>query len=101
MMTKKDRDLPPRVFAKGQWHYLVTADGTRRVWTKLSRLRDGLPAVYTALAKLMAADAVQDRMPGLISKWEQDVMPRHAEKTRKDEQEIGRASCRERVYVLV
>ncbi|MGK2897246.1 MAG: tyrosine-type recombinase/integrase [Burkholderiaceae bacterium] len=87
---KKDRDLPPRVFAKGKWHYLVTANGRQRVWTKLSQVRDGLPAVYSALAQLMNTDAMSGRMPGLVSAWERDVMPRHAEKTRKDEQAMGR-----------
>lgn len=87
---KKDRDLPPRVFAKGACYYLVRAEGKKRIWTKLCRLRDGLPAVYAALATLTATDAMQDRMPGLIGKWQTEVMPRHAEKTRADETAMGR-----------
>ena len=87
---KKRRDLPPRVFASGAWHYLVTAEGSRRVWTKLSRVREGLPAVYRELANLMAQDVAEDRLPAVVARWERDVMPRHASKTQADEFRMGR-----------
>ena len=87
---KKSSDLPPRVFPKGKWFYLVTADGSRRVWTKVSKVTDGLPALYGALAALLDQDAARDRMPGLIADWERDVMPRHAEKTQRDDRAYGR-----------
>lgn len=89
-MTKKDRRLPPRVFPNGRWYCLVTAQGKKRVWTKLSLIRDGLPAVYGALARALEQDAVDDRVPGLIARWERDVMPRHAEKTQADERRMGK-----------
>jgi integrase len=89
-VTKKDRRLPPRVFPNGAWYCLVTAHGKKRIWTKLSRIKDGLPAVYGALAKALALDAVDDRVPGLISRWERDVMPRHADKTQADDRRMGR-----------
>ena len=87
---KKSRDLPPRVFASGAWHYLVTAEGKRRIWTKLSKCKDGLPAVYTALANLMVRDVAQDRIPALVARWELEVMPHHAGKTQADERRMGR-----------
>lgn len=87
---KKDRRLPPRVFPNGRWYCLVTAHGKKRMWTKLSLIKDGLPAVYGALAKALAQDAVDSRVPGLISKWERDVMPRHAAKTQADDMRMGR-----------
>jgi len=87
---KKARELPPRVFPKGACYYLVTADGKRRIWTKLSKIRDGLPAVYSALAALMTADAVQDRLPGLVGRWEREVMPSHTKKTQNDDRRVGR-----------
>lgn len=87
---KKDRDLPPRVFTKGAWHYLVRAEGKRRIWNKLSKIKAGMPALYAAMATMAAEDAVHDRMPGLVRRWERDVMPRHAETTQRDERAMGR-----------
>lgn len=87
---KKDRNLPRRVFPNGAWYCLVTAEGKRRIWTKLSKIKDGLPALYTALAALMARDVSKDCMPALVSEWELDRMPGHAKKTQADEQRMGR-----------
>ena len=84
-MVKKDRHLPPRVFVKGSRYYLVRADGKRRVWVGLSPVREGLPALYAALAQLLAAGVADDRMPAVIAAWQRDVMPRHADKTQRDE----------------
>jgi hypothetical protein len=49
-------ELPPRVYPKGLWYYLVTAEGKKRVWTKLTLVRDGLPALYLKLADMHARD---------------------------------------------
>lgn len=86
----KRTDLPRGVFPKGRWFYLVTAEGKKRLWSKLSLIKDGLPALYTALAEAKAAAAGSDKMPALVAGWERDVMPQHAEKTRKDERARGR-----------
>lgn len=86
----KPRDLPKRVFAKGASYYLVTADGPKRRWQRLSKVKDGLPAMYKALGRLLEHDANDGRMPGLIAAWERDVMPRHAAKTQRDELARGR-----------
>lgn len=87
----KDPALPPRVFAKGKQFYLVTADGKRRVWIKLCSIKEGLPAVYAAIARLMAEALPSDRMPAIIATWERDEMPRHADATQRDDQMYGRA----------
>lgn len=81
---------PRGVFAKGRWYYLVTAHGTKRVWTKLSLIKEGLPALYAALAAIKAEAVSSSKMPALIADWERNVMPAHAEKTRKDEKARGR-----------
>lgn len=85
------RDAIPRgVFAKGRWYYLVTAQGSKRIWAKLSLIKEGLPALYTALAVAKAEATGSGKMPALIADWERDVMPAHADKTRKDEKARGR-----------
>lgn len=62
-------DLPPRVFPKGRWYYLVTARGTKRVWTKLTRIQDGIPAVYRKLADLRTTDVAPDRVAMVAALW--------------------------------
>lgn len=87
-------DLPRGVFAKGRRYYLVTADGKRRIWHKLSRIDEGLPALYTALAakkeELSRPDHGMERVPALVVAWEREVMPAHADKTRTDETARGK-----------
>lgn len=84
-MAPKRDPLPRGVFPKGRWYYRVRAEGAKRVWIKLSLIADGLPALFEALAKLMGAEQLDDRMPALIAAWKREVMPRHAPKTRADE----------------
>jgi integrase len=78
-------ELPRGVFPKGKRYYLVTAEGKRRIWHKLSRIDEGLPALYVALAKkkleLARDPALVANMPALIGDWELEVMPAHAAKT--------------------
>lgn len=80
----------PGVFAKGRWWYLVHAEGKRRVWTKVSPIAAGLPAFYAALAALKKREAGTGLVGELVADWERDVMPRHAPKTRKDDQARNR-----------
>jgi integrase len=89
-MPTKRGALPTGVFEKGRWYYRVRAAGKKRIWIKLSRTADGLPALYQALADLLATDVCDDRIPAVIAAWQRDVMPRHAAKTQVDE----RAQCR-------
>lgn len=83
-------DLPARVFAKGRCYYLVTAQGKKRLWHKLSRISEGLPALYSALAQAQDAAAGHGHMPELIAQWERSVMPRHAAKTQVDDKARGK-----------
>lgn len=86
----KRTDLPRGVFPKGRWYYLVSANGKKRIWTKLSLIKDGLPALYTALAEVKAKAAGAYRMPALISDWEREVMPVHSPKWQENEKARGR-----------
>jgi integrase len=90
---KRD-EIPRGVFPKGARYYLVTADGKRRIWHKLSRIADGLPALFTALAAKKAeleapADSVE-KVPALIAAWEREVMVQHKPKTQVDDKARGK-----------
>jgi integrase len=72
-------------------YYLVRADGAKRIWLPLTKVSDGLPAFYAALAEAMKAPTVaDDLMPKVIAAWEAEVMVEHAEKTRRDEKARGK-----------
>lgn len=80
------RDLLPKgVFEKHGAYYLVRARGTKRVWMRLCSLKEGLPAMYAALAKLTDDQTRDDRMPALCVAWLRDVGSRHSKKTLKDD----------------
>jgi len=85
MAAAMGKNLPPRVFIKNGRYYLVRAEGSKRKWVPLSRVADGLPELYAALAQLMAKDIADDRMPALVAAWQRDVMARHADKTQASE----------------
>lgn len=78
-------DLPPRIYPKGRWYYLVTADGKRRIWTKVTLIRDGISALYAKLADMAARDVVPDRIPALAVDWLRDVASGHSIKTQANE----------------
>lgn len=82
------RDLPRRVYRKHGAFYFVTLDNR---WLRLSAERDGLPAMYRALAKLTEADAASDRMPGVIARWikAQADKGKWAPKTQRDIERAG------------
>ncbi len=79
------KPYPPGVFVRSGRYYRVRADGTRRIWIGLSRVAEGLPALYRALADLEMQALPGDRMPALVADWQRDVMSRHAAKTQIDE----------------
>lgn len=78
-------DLPKRVFISNGSYYHVAAVGAKRKWTKLARVKDGLPAMYRALADLTAADLTDDTVPKLIGDWLREVGSRHTPKTREND----------------
>lgn len=85
-MVKKGAHLPPRVFEHGRWYCLVTAQGTKRIWTKISRISDGLPTMYSRLAQMLADDIADPTLvPKIIAEWEREVMVHRAEKTQVDD----------------
>jgi len=93
-MTTKS-DLPKRVFEKNGAYYYVAAIGKKRVWTKLSRVKDGTPAMYRALAEITEADVMDDSMPKLIGNWLKEVSSTHSKKTQANDsymcREVGKA----------
>jgi integrase len=76
----KDPALPERVFIKGRWYYLVVAEGKKRVWKKLSKVADGLAAMYIALGELLQRDTDADKVPALIAAWLQEVSAKRSSK---------------------
>ena len=94
-------DLPKRVYEKHGSYYHVAAIGEKRMWTKLCRVKDGLPALYRALADLAADDSTDDTMPRLIGEWLKEVGSTHTKKTQDNDaymcREIGKAFVEFRV----
>lgn len=80
-------ELPPRVYPKGRWYYLVTAEGKKRVWLRLTKIKEGLPALYMKLADLSARDVAPDRIPALVADWLKEVSGAagRADKTRAND----------------
>lgn len=74
-----------RTQIKAGRYYHVRAEGSKRIWTPLSLVSEGLGALYTALAALERDRLADDRMPALIIDWQRDVMIRHAAKTQRDD----------------
>lgn len=83
-MTRK-HDLPPRVYAKNGAYWHVAAIGTKRKWTRLCAIRDGLPAMYRALADIQQKGVVSDTMPSLVNDWLKEVSTTRTEKTQAND----------------
>ena len=66
-------------------YYLVRAEGAKRRWVPLTRVRDGLPALYLMLAQLQSDGVADDRMASLIVDWQKAVMVGHAHSTQVNE----------------
>lgn len=64
-MTRKN-GLPKRTYLRHGAYFFVRPDGT---WVKLSREKDGLPAMFRALAALVDSAACADMMPAVITRW--------------------------------
>jgi len=84
------KELPPRVYPKGRWYYLVTAEGTKRVWTKLTLIQDGIPALYRKLADMKARDLAPDRVPAVAAMWMKEVSPTRSDKTQENDEWVMR-----------
>lgn len=86
----KASELPQRVYAKDGSYWHVRAEGEKRKWTKLCRIKEGLPAMYRALAKLTEERELDRSMARVIADWERDIASTHAAKTRRDEAARGK-----------
>lgn len=71
-------------------YFLLTREGDKRKWIPLTRVTEGLPAFYRALADAKDAVSTTRTMPQLVADWERDVMAAHAAKTQRDEQARGK-----------
>lgn len=61
------RGLPNRVYLRhGRYWYVRPTDGK---WMPLTRERDGLPAMYAALARLLKSDVEGELLPAVIARW--------------------------------
>lgn len=78
-MTKKD-GLPRRVYRKHGGYYFVTPANK---WIRLSAEKDGLAAMFRALARLSETEATSDRMPAVIARWMDSKRPDWSPKTVK------------------
>jgi len=64
-MTRQN-GLPRLVYLRHGRYYFVAIGGQ---WLPLTRERDGLPAMYRALANLTDREAHRDCMPAVIARW--------------------------------
>lgn len=81
----KKADLPKRVYIKGGTFWHVRADGKKRIWTKLCAVRDGMPAMYRALADMEQAELKSDLMPAMIADWMLEVSIQHKPRTQSND----------------
>jgi integrase len=81
----RDKTLPPRVYPKGRWYYLVRAAGTKRIWHKLTPIQAGIPALYMKLADMAAQDIAPDRVPALAVDWLKEVSTIRSKKTQAND----------------
>ena len=84
-MTRKD-GLPRRVYLRHGAYYFVTPAGQ---WLRLSAEKQGLPAMYLALARLTERESTSDRMPAVIARWLEDKRTDWADKTATDQERIA------------
>ncbi|WP_119154187.1 tyrosine-type recombinase/integrase [Caldimonas tepidiphila] len=77
------RDLPRRVYLRHGAFYFVTPAGK---WIRLAAERDGLPAMYRALADLAEQDTTTQRMPAVIGRWLKSKRGKWAPKTIDDQE---------------
>lgn len=87
----KNPSLPHRVHIKhGSYFYVA-----QNRWTKICRVKEGLPVLYRKLAELTAADTLDDSMTKLIGEWLIEVSAAHSKKTQANDaymcREVGKA----------
>lgn len=80
-----NRDLPRSVYVKSNSYYHVKSIGEKRKWTKLCRVKEGLPAMYVSLAALVTTDDLDDMMPKVIADWRDEVGKDRGAKTKAND----------------
>jgi hypothetical protein len=86
------RTLPPLVSIKHGSYWHVATVESKRKWTKLCRVKEGLPAMYLALAALKAdKKGLEDMMPTLVANWMLEVGIKHKAKTQADDRTHNKA----------
>lgn len=83
--------MPRRVYLRHGSYYYVTPAGK---WLKLCREREGIPAMYRALARVTDSEATSDRMPAVISRWLDVKRAEWSAKTAKDQDRIAHVMSR-------
>lgn len=73
----------------GRYFWVITTAGKRK-WIPLTRVDEGLPAFFRALADAKDVGSTRRTIPQLVADWERDVMTAHAAKTQRDEKARGR-----------
>jgi len=83
-MTRSD--MPRRVYLRHGAYYFVTPAGK---WIRLSAEREGLPAMYRALAALGERESNRNRMPAVLTRWLDEKRADWADKTAADQERIA------------
>lgn len=74
------KDLPKGVHQKHSAYYLVR----QNKWVRLCAVKDGIPAVYRALADL-DQPVSDDRLPALVANWLKEVSSGRSKKTQEND----------------
>lgn len=86
------RDLPKRVYERhGAWYFVDMAGK----WHRLCAVRQGMPAMYRALADLTEHETQSDRMPAVISRWYEGKRIEWAPATQRNMERIASYMSRE------
>lgn len=83
-MTRSD--LPRRVYLRHGAYFYVTPAGK---WIRLAAQKDGLPAMYRALAALTDAETNSERMPAVITRWLDAKRPDWSDGVAGDQERIA------------
>lgn len=64
----------------GSYYYVA-----KNKWTKLCRVKQGMPVMYRALAEIKEKDVLSDTVPSLVARWLKEVRVRHVKKTQAND----------------
>jgi integrase len=85
------KGLPKRCYVKhGAVYYVDMA----RKWHRLCAEREGLPAVFRAMARITERLDTPGSMPAITTAWLDEMRPQWAPSTRKDREAIGALICK-------